>query len=142
MHMWRFTFIGLLSSVLASAAPLTSQTPVSNFRLPTFNQNGHRSMLIQGASAVVGPSEIELTDLNLTLFAGDKKDIIETIILSPQAVAELENERIHGSHAVRVIRDDLEITGEKWSYDHREKKVSIATKARIIFHAPLPDILK
>jgi len=140
--MWRFVFIGLFSSVLAGAAPLTSKTPVSNFRLPTFNQHGHRSMLIQGASAVVGSSQIELTDLNLTLFDGDKKDVIETIILSPQAVADIDKERIHGNHAVRVIRDDLEITGEKWSYDHREKKVSIATKARIVFHAPLPDILK
>ena len=142
MHMWRFVFIGLLSSVLTGASPLTSQTPVSNFRLPTFNQEGHRSMLIQGASAVVNSSQIELTELNLTLFAGDPKDTIETIILSPQAVAELDNERIHGAQMVRVIRDDLEITGVQWSYDHRAKKVSIATKARIVFHAPLPDILK
>lgn len=141
--MRRVVIIGLLLSVVAHASsPLTSRTPVSNFRLPTFNKEGHRSMLIQGASAVVASAQIELTDLNLTLFVGDKADTIETIILSPQAVAEIENERIHGEHAVRVIRNDLEITGEQWAYNHREKKVSIATKARITFHAPLPDILK
>lgn len=136
-------FIGLfITAITVAASPLTTRTPVTNFRLPTFNKDGHRSMLIRGASAVVAPAHIELTDLNLTLFVGDQSDTIETIILSPQAVAEIAQERIHGEHAVRVIRNDLEITGEQWTYNHREQKVSIATKARITFHAPLPDILK
>ncbi|MCC6415688.1 MAG: LPS export ABC transporter periplasmic protein LptC [Opitutaceae bacterium] len=135
-------FIGLLAPVLAATSPLTTQTPVKNFRLPTYNEAGHRSMLIQGARAIVGADQIELTDLNLTLFTGDKAGTIETIILSPQAIAEPKSERIHGEHAVRFIRNDLEITGERWTYNHHEKKVSIATKTRITFHVPLPDILK
>ena len=50
---------------------LTSQTPVSNFRLPTFTKEGFRSMLLQGSQAIVRPNNIEFADLNLTLFSGD-----------------------------------------------------------------------
>lgn len=139
----RVALLGLLTTASAVAGPsLTSQTPVSNFRLPTFTKDGHRSMLIQGGKAVVADSQIELAELNLTLFDGSAKDLVDTIIISPRAVAELDTETIGGDSAVRVIRDDLEITGEKWSYDHRQKKVSIGANARIAFAAQLPDLLK
>jgi len=121
---------------------LTSQTPVSNFRLPTFTKEGHRSMLLQGSQAIVRPNNIEFADLNLTLFSGNEKADVVTVLLSPNATAEPEDETVHGSGTVRVIRDDLEITGTNWTYDHRQKKVSIAANARITFKAQLPDILK
>lgn len=99
-------------------------------------------MLLQGSQAIVAPGKIELVDLNLTLFSGDNDAAVETIILSPAATAEPEEETVHGTGTVRIIRDDLEITGSGWSYDHRQKKVSIAAHARIVFSAQLPDILK
>lgn len=142
MKLFAGILILLSAASLAAGQPLTSQTPVSNFRLPTFTPNGHRSMLLQGSQALVTANLIELQDLNLTLFAGDGQSTVETIILSPVATADLDNESVRGSGAVRVIRDDVEITGTNWSYDHRQKKVSIAANARIVFHAPLPDILK
>ena len=121
---------------------LTSQTPVSNFRLPTFTKEGFRSMLLQCSQAIVRPNNIEFADLNLTLFSGDEKADVVTVLLSPNATAEPEDETVHGSGSVRVIRDDIEITGTNWTYDHRQKKVSIAANARITFNAQLPGILK
>jgi len=133
----------VLGGTVALAGPsITSQTPVSNFRLPTFTKEGHRSMLLQGTRAIIGPAQIDLEELNLTLFTGGANNAVETIILSPAASAEPESETVHGSGTVRVIRDDLEITGRGWTYDHRQKRVSIATNARVVFRASLPDILK
>ena len=43
---------------------------------------------------------------------------------------------------VRMIRDDIEVTGRGWTYDHRAKKVSLAADVRIVFAAQLNDILK
>jgi len=99
-------------------------------------------MLLQGSQAIVRPNNIEFADLNLTLFSGNEKADVVTVLLSPNATAEPEDETVHGSGTVRVIRDDLEITGTNWTYDHRQKKVSIAANARITFKAQLPDILK
>ncbi len=127
---------------LTAAESGSSRTPVSNFRLPTFTKDGHRSMLLQGTEAIVGARQVELTGLNLSLFAGDARNQVEIIILSPTAVADLESDIISGPGTVRFIRDDLEITGTEWRYDHRGKKVSIARNSRVVFQAQMPDILK
>lgn len=125
-----------------SAQAITAGTPVESFRLPTFTREGHRSMLLQGSAALVTASRIELREMTLTLFSGDARNLVETVILSPVATVNPESEQVEGAGVVRVIRDDLEITGQGWHYDHAQKKVSITRDARIVFRAQLPDILK
>lgn len=135
-------FVLLVLSGLALAQTQTSQAPVENFRLPTFTQEGHRSMLLQGSQALVGTNQVELRGMTLTIFSGEAANTVDTVILSPVATIQLDRELIQGESTVRVIRDDIEITGQGWSYDHAGKKVSIARNARIVFQAQLPDILK
>ena len=127
---------------LGAAAPIATRTPVKNFRLPTFTREGYRSMLLQGTEARVGGDRVELTGMNLALYTGDSRNTVETIILSPAAVAELDANYIRGDDTVRFIRDDLEITGTGWTYDHRQKKVSIIRNSRVVFRAQMPDLLK
>lgn len=127
---------------LGAAEPIATSTPLKGFRLPTFTKEGHRSMLLQGTEAKVGNDRVELTDMNLVLYAGDPGNSVETIILSPIAVADLGEDVIHGDSTVRFIRDDLEISGTGWTYDHRQKKVSITRNSRVAFRAQMPDILK
>jgi hypothetical protein len=43
---------------------------------------------------------------------------------------------------VRFIRDDIEVTGVGWTYDHTAKKVSLQQNVRVTFRAQLNDILK
>lgn len=126
--------------VLAQIQPLNS--PVESFRLPTFTKEGHRAMLLQGSQALVGTNQVELQGMTLTIFTGDGSNTVETVILSPQATIQLDRELVQGESTVRVIRDDIEITGQGWSYDHAGKKVSITRNARIVFQAQLPDLLK
>jgi len=121
---------------------LSTRAPLNQFRLPTFNNEGHRSMLIESSEAIVGPSQIELTNLNLTLFDGTARNTVETILLSPQATALTNEETISGEGPVRIIRDDVEITGIGWRYEHAQRKVSIAKNTRIRFQSSLPDLLR
>ena len=44
--------------------------------------------------------------------------------------------------AVRLVRDDLELFGENWSYDHRTRTIHLRRNAKIIFNASLADYLK
>lgn len=99
-------------------------------------------MLLQGSRALVGTNQVELQEMTLTVFTGDATNTVVTVILSPLATIQLDRELVQGESTVRVIRDDIEITGQRWSYDHAGKKVSIARNARIVFQAQLPDILK
>jgi lipopolysaccharide export system protein LptC len=144
LGLWACSLTGVHSSRAAGDRPtsLTANAPVINFRVPTFNGE-YRSWLLRGAKGIyVDDSRLDVVDLNLTVFSGDASNRVESVFLSPSAVALLGESRVRGPGAVRLITDDFEATGEDWSYDHRQKKVSIHRNVRVVFHAQLTDILR
>ncbi len=122
---------------------LTPGAPVVNFSVPTFTKEGYRSWVLRGSQGLfVNQSEIAVTNLNLTVFTGDASNRVDSVFLSPSATALLNEGQVRGSGRVRLINDDLEATGEDWSYDHRQKKVSIHKTVHVVFHAELKDVLR
>ena len=126
-----------------TAKDITFETPARNWALPLFSKEGYHTLTLRGSSATpVGTDRIDVSDINITVFSGDASAKVETVVLSPAATF-LFNERFaKGPTEVRLIRDDLEVSGAGWSYDFREKKVSIARNTRVVFYSALPDILK
>jgi len=122
---------------------LTGKAAGKNFSLPLFTDAGARSAVLRASLArTIDGGRIELTDMNLSLFSADAANRIDTIILSEVATFDPDTTLASGEKFVRVIRDDMEITGEKWTYDHAQKKVSIQKNTRVVFQARLPDILR
>ena len=129
----------------AGGPEVTARVPIKNFQLPTFTKAGDRAMLLlAGEAFIVSQTQVEVTDLNLTLFSGDATNRVDTVLVSPAATVLLDQQIVRGNSTVRLVRDDLEVTGEQWSYSHQpaEKKVLIENKARVVFRAQLPDLLK
>lgn len=125
------------------ATSFTIDAPVVNFRVPTFTPEGFRSWLLCGAQGIyVNASELDVVDLNLTVFSGDASNKVDKVFLSPSAVALVGENRVRGPGTLRLITDDFEATGEDWIYDHRQKKVSIHRNVRVVFHTRLNDILR
>jgi hypothetical protein len=121
----------------------TVSAPVINFRVPTFTRDGFRSWLVCGAQGVyVNETQLNVVDLNLTVFAGNATNKVDSIFLSPSAIALIGEGSVRGPTTVRVITDDFEATGEDWLYDHRQNKVFIHRNVRVVFHARLNDILR
>jgi hypothetical protein len=85
---------------------------------------------------------VNVVDLNLTVFAGDPSNRVETVLLSAAATFRPKESTARGEKGVRLIRDDLEATGTRWSYDHGQKRVSLHTQVRIVFNAQLQGLLK
>ena len=152
MRFRQLLFLGLWVCSLSGAGParaaderatsFTANAPVINFRVPTFN-GPYRSWLLRGAQGIyVDDNRLDVVDLNLTVFAGDATNRVESVFLSPSAVALINESRVRGPGALRLITDDFEATGEDWLYDHRQKKVSIHRNVRVVFHAQLNDILR
>lgn len=141
----------VLSGALACAAetkiPLAS-TPepvvAKNWGLPLFTKEGHRSMTLRGTEArTISADRIDIIDLNITTFTGDATAQVDSILLCRDIASFFPNEKlVRGEASVRLVRDDIEVTGEQWTYDHAAKKVSLGRNARVTFKAQLPDILK
>ena len=124
-----------------AAAP--TPAPAQNWVLPIFtDKEGYRSMTLRGTEVRPRGKDVEVTDLSITVFTGDASARVDSILLSPAAVFHTKENRASGDKAVRFIRDDFEVTGVGWTYDHAARKVSLQSNVRVTFRTPLNDILK
>lgn len=138
-------FFLLQSSLfLLRAAEPAPGAPAKNWVLPLFtDKEGFRSMTLRGSEAhTVGSNRFDVADLNITVFSGDAAAHVDTVMLAPQASFFQNEKRARGDQTVRVIRDDLEATSQRWVYDHTEKKVSLDGRVRIVFRAELKNLLQ
>lgn len=131
-------------SVPSSAASPALGVPAKNWVLPLFTaKEGYRNLTLRGSEVrPVGSAQIDVTDLSITVFTGDATARVETMLLSPAASFFPKEQRATGEKSVRLLRDDIELTGEGWVYEHTTKKVSLARHVRVVFSAQLNDILK
>jgi len=131
------------SLLLGGEAAAPAPAPAQNWVLPIFtDKEGYRSMTLRGSEVRPQGKNIEVSDLSITVFSGDASARVDTILLSASAVFFTKENRAAGDKAVRVIRDDFEVTGVGWTYDHAQKKVSLQSNVRVTFRMPLNDILK
>lgn len=141
--------------VLATGlTPLAAQTPapkikpsapIKDLSLPAFDAKGNRAYLLRAGEALfVTPSQIDVKNMHFTLFTKDGTGAFDTVLLAPSAtfLTERDKEYVSGKETVRIIRLDLEVTGEDWSYNHAEKRVLIGKNARVTFLDELKDIIK
>ena len=134
---------GLLRGADERPTTLTTDAPVINFRVPTFTKEGYRSWLLCGSEGLyINQDQLDIINLNLTVFTGDASNRVESVFLSPSATALLNAGQVRGPGRLRLINDDFEATGADWVYDHRQKKVSIRKDVRVVFHAQLQSILR
>lgn len=135
--------LGAQAPAPAPAAPGVVSAPAYNWVLPIFSdKEGHRSMTLRGSEVRAAGRNIVVTDLNITIFSGDAAAHVDSVLLSPTAVFLPKENRAMGDKTVRLIRDDVEVTGVGWTYDHAAKKVSLRQDVRVTFRAQLNDILK
>ncbi|CAM3197846.1 hypothetical protein [Rariglobus hedericola] len=149
--MKRLLFLFLLPALAlpVCAQSLTSKVktsaPIKDFRLPSFDKNGKRSIFMRaGEALIVSPTRIDVKDMQLTSFTKDGTGAFDTVILAPSAtfIPVKDKEFVSGNESVRLIRENLEVTGEQWSYNHPEKRVLIGNNARVTFQDELKDIIK
>jgi hypothetical protein len=144
MDTGRWAAIAFLS--LARCAPAEESAiapPARNWTLPLFTREGYRQMTLRGD--VVRPitaDRIDITGMNVTVFSGTREAKVDSVLLSPEATFLISEKIARGDTFVRLIRDDVEVSGIGWTYSYDEKKVLISHHAHVVFHSALPDILK
>ena len=139
-------------TLLASAAPSSAQTaapkikpsaPIKELRLPTFDKDGKRASFMQAGEALyVTSTQIDVKNMQFTLFTKDGTGAFDTLLLAPSATFLTDKRIVSGKESVRVVRINVEVTGEQWSYNDPERRVLIGNNVRVIFQDELKDIIK
>jgi len=136
--------VALLASILGTAAQdVAVAPPARNWTLPLFTKEGFPEMTLRGDEVrPVSSDRIDISGMTVTVFSGDALARVDSVLSSPEATFMINEKIARGDKSVRLVRDDVEVTGENWTYFYKEKKVLIARNARVVFHAAMPDILK
>jgi len=133
----------LAGAAVPAADTEVSPGPARNWALPLFTPEGYRSMTLRGSEVrTEGPDRIDIVDMNIAVFSGGPAARVDTVLLSPAASFFPRENRAAGDNLVRLIRDDIDVTGRQWTYDYNQKKVSIRQGLRVAFRAQLGGILK
>ena len=134
---------------IAQTSGVTANAPIVNFKLPVFNDAGIRTSLLRGNEArYINASQIDLVAMTYTLFKEDGSNQVETTLLAPSASVFLANKRykVQGTEGVRIVRDDLDVSGALWSFETDERKnrhIVLEQNARVVFRTMnIGNILK
>jgi hypothetical protein len=111
-------------------------------RVFTNDTEGWRDTDLRAAEARVSREEVVLTGATYTVYSGDAANRPVTVFTAPSATALPGRKILRGDGPVRVVRDDLEVSGEQWAYDHVAQAITIEKNARTVIRATLPDLIK
>jgi hypothetical protein len=144
MKLWPPRVFLLLLAPLSLLRGAAATAPALNWVVHAFSDNeGYRLLSARGSEVRPGPDDtVIVTNLNITVYTGDETARIETIFLSPLARFFPKSNRASGDKTVRVVRDDLEATAQKWEYDQKRKHVTLEGNGRIVMNAAMKDLLK
>ncbi len=125
------------------AEQIRAAAPIKNFRLPTFTVEGYREFMLRAGEAVVpSPEQINVREMELTVFTRTAEEQIDAMLAAPSASFFPKDQLVRGDDTVRLERADLTVTGAGWTYDHKAQKLTINRAAHIILHAPIGDVIK
>jgi hypothetical protein len=131
-----------LAALLVMAAVATGTAGI-NFSLPLFDMAGRRTHLLRGSEArYLGDENIEVTNMNLTLFRNAPENEVDAVLLSPRARFHVPTHEVEGDAGVRLVSDEFEASGNTWSYLDGEKRISIEGEVRVVIRAELQSILQ
>jgi hypothetical protein len=124
---------------------VTANAPVTNFKLTLLTDEGFRSSLLRGSEArYISDTQIDLVGMQYTTFLEGAAGELDATLLAPSASVFIDKNKVkvHGDENVRLLRKDLDVTGEQWTYDHAQKRILIEKNVHVIFRIEMKDILK
>ena len=101
--------------------------PAKNWVLPLFTKEGFRQMTLRGDEVrPITGDRVDIVGMNFTVFSGGPEAKVDSVLLSPRATFLINEKIARGDDSVRLVRDDVEVTGFDWTYYYAEKKFSSA----------------
>ena len=87
----------ILAFLLLGGTLLFAQTPnapITNFKLPLFNDAGYRTGYLRGDQGIyINSSEVRILGMVLNQYSGDERDIVTGTMESPEAMFRFDRNR-------------------------------------------------
>lgn len=119
---------------VAAFAQMSPDAPITHFRLPFFGEDGFKTWELRGLSAEFsGEHQVRVESLELVVYSGDDRLLVESTIRSPQADIDMQAGTATGPSSLFVVGPGFEIDGRNWSWEAAEERLTIRESARVTF---------
>ena len=120
----------MLAFALSGQAQEQEAQTVSGFRVPQYDdQNRLKSELFGDFAKVLPDGIIEISQLKIDFYAGDKVDMTVT---SPYCTYDQKQARAESEADVRITREKMIVTGVGFTWDGRDEKFKIKKQAKVV----------
>ncbi|MCC5808605.1 MAG: hypothetical protein JJU00_19920 [Opitutales bacterium] len=107
-----------------------------------FGDDGFKTWELRGVEGIyLNSAESEIVGLDLLVFSGDERALVENRIRSPRARVLMEKARAQGETSIFVTGPNFSLAGEDWTWEGEERKITVRRAARVTFDEDF-DILR
>ncbi len=146
MRIFRYMAVAALlaaSALFLAAQRMQPETPVRNFSLPVFGDNGYKAWEIEGLEGrYISPELIEVRGMRMRKYSGDSRVAQEALIESPTASVYPKRNAASGKDLLTITGQTYSVRGREWTWDGRTHRITINRDAEVIFRESLIDILQ
>lgn len=127
---------------VAASNNFIPDSPITNFKLPMFSKEGHRTWFLSGAQGIyVSKDEVNVLGMKINIFSGDARELLEATIESPKAMILINENKACSDDWIEVEGASYHLTGKDWTWDGKLKKMSINKEVKVLFDQSLKGLM-
>ena len=137
-----WAFVVLLVMPLVGQEKFRPDTPLKDFTVPVFGDDGYRKWYFHGEEGMlVDEDHFEVVGMLIKTFQGGESQQVDTVIRSSQALVSIKENKAEGDAPIEVISKQFTLNGESWHWDGKNRKMTIDKNVRLVFKGNLDGIL-
>lgn len=106
---------------------------IRDFSLPEYNEKMELVSKIEGDSArSLGGDKFDITNLRFEMYRNGK---VDARVTSPSCTFHKRKNSGWSTGSIRIIRDDLVVTGEDYVFDGRKEQIRIQKNAKVVIRS-------
>lgn len=136
--------IPFLALAALAFGQLEPNAPITNFKLPLFNESGYRSWYLKGNEGlyVAGGKEVQIKDMVLQEYSGDARDEVIGQITSPSARFQIKPRIASGPGSIHVDNNLFSLDGEDWIWQGQQNALTINRRVKVVIQGEIGDLIQ
>lgn len=135
-------FLCFASLATLALAQLKPGTPVSNFKLPLFNEAGYREWYLRGEKGIYeSETQVRIENMTVSQYTGDDEGREISVFTSPEAVFHYDSTTAFGPSNLFIETETFKVTGQDWIWLGKQKEISINRNVRVIIYQEFGKVL-
>lgn len=129
-----FLVAGFYLLQVDAAETMQPKAPIQNFRIPRFAESGYTQWVLRGERGLYkNAEEVAVEGMELRIYSGDARKLVELSMVSPQAEILIEENRAFSEEPIHITGGNFTLNGVGWNWLGEEKSIRVQSRAQVVF---------